>query len=424
MATAWLEKPYKSSYLIVIDMGKDPATGKRTKIRKSIKTDDEEVAKKEMNIMLGQVESNKYIKPSKITVKQFFEQWLTTTTALKLASKTFVSYRQCIKLRIVPWIGDIKIDELTRSHLNAFYQRIVDEGRFENKKDKKTGTKPDIQKPIDKETIIKPAIKKPIGKETILYHHRVIHRILNDAIKDNLIQDNPANLVDLPDPKGVIFDEDEGLVKVFTDKEVSTLEEAAKSTPYYDLIYTALRTGMRRGELLALSWDAIDFDNNTIFVKRAVVYTKDKGLEFKPTKNKKRRKIEVTPAVTDVLRQRQERQELEKLRIDENNKEKNEEKIYPTHNLVFCWEDGSQIHPDTPSTWFPTFCKSIPITRLTFHCLRHTHASHLLAGGEDISYVSKRLGHSDITVTYDRYFHLIPLEKRKSLEDLDIKFRK
>ena len=316
---------------------------------------------------------------------------------------------------IVSWLGDIKIDELKRSHLNGFYQRIIKEGRLESKIVKKANAKP---KPVTK-----PILKKPIGKETILYHHKVIHRILNDAIKEDLIQRNPADFVALPEPLAPVFDEDEGLVKVFTDAEVATLEEASKSTPYYDLIYTALRTGMRRSEILALSWDSIDFDNNTIFIKRAVVYTKDKGLEFKPTKNKKRRKIEVTPALTDALRRRQQKQELEKLRIDENNKEKQEEKAYPTHNLVFCWEDGSQIHPDTPSTWFPKFCESIPITRLTFHCLRHTHASHFLAGGEDISYVSKSLGHSDITVTYSRYFHLIPMEKRQSLQDLDRKFK-
>jgi len=125
-----------------------------------------------------------------------------------------------------------------------------------------------------------------------------------------------------------------------------------------------------------------------------------------------------------VLKQRQEQQESDKLRIEESNKEKNEEKTYPTHNLVFCWEDGSRIHPDTPSSWFPKFCESIPVTRLTFHCLRHTHASHLLAAGEDISYVSKRLGHSSITITYERYFHLIPMEQRKSLQDLDQKFNK
>ena len=394
----------------MIDCGKDPSTGKRKRIKKSIKTDDEEVARKEMNILLGQVESETYRPPSKTTVKQFFENWLTTPPALKLASKTFVSYQQCIKLRIVPWLGDTKIDELKRSHLNEFYQRIIKEGRLEIKK--------------KKDTDIKPVNKKPIGKETILYHHRVIHRILNDAIKEDLILRNPADFVDLPEPLTPVFDENEGLIKVFTDTEVTSLEEAAKLTPYYDLIYVALRTGMRRGEILALSWDAIDFDNNTIFIKRAVVYTKEKGLEFKPTKSKKRRKIEVTPTVMDVLRQRQQKQETERLRIEKNNKDKGEEKIYPTHNLVFCWEDGSQIHPDTPSTWFPNFCKSINITRLTFHCLRHTHASHLLAEGEDISYVSKRLGHSAITITYDRYFHLIPMEKRKSLQDLDRKFKK
>jgi integrase len=236
MATAWLEKPYKSSYIIIIDCGKD-SDGKRKRIKKSIKTDDEEVAKREMDILLGEVESGNFVPPSKFTVKQFFETWLATNATLKLASKTFATYQQHIKLRIVPWLGDIKLDELKRSHLNEFYQRIITEGRFDHKNTKDTT----------------PKKKKPIGKETILYNHRIIHRILNDAIKDDLIKKNPADLVDLPEPQIELFDEDEGLVKVFTDAEVILLEESAKSTPYYDLIYTALRTGMRRGELLALA---------------------------------------------------------------------------------------------------------------------------------------------------------------------------
>lgn len=149
-------------------------------------------------------------------------------------------------------------------------------------------------------------------------------------------------------------------------------------------------------------------------MKRALVYTKERGYEYKLTKNKKRRKIEVTKEVTSVFRQLAKVQSAHKERLGEN---------YSKDNLVFCREDGQPTHPDTVSSWFPDFCDDCGITRLTFHCLRHSHASHLLAEHEDISYVSRRLGHSDISVTYKRYFHLIPLERRKSLTDLDNRFK-
>jgi integrase len=96
---------------------------------------------------------------------------------------------------------------------------------------------------------------------------------------------------------------------------------------------------------------------------------------------------------------------------------------YAKDNLIFCREDGKSMHPDTVSSWFPAFCIEIGVTRLNFHCLRHTHASHLLSASEDISYVSKRLGHSSIHVTYNTYFHFIHLEKRDALKELEKRFK-
>ncbi|MBU2700617.1 integrase [Sporomusaceae bacterium BoRhaA] len=171
---------------------------------------------------------------------------------------------------------------------------------------------------------------------------------------------------------------------------------------------------MRRGELLALSWDAIDFKAKTIFVKRSLSHTKEKGYEFKLTKNNTRRKIEVTSEVLDALRIRFLVQQILQEKLGN---------YYEDNNLVFCREDGKPMYPGTPSAWFPDFCAEHGLPKLTFHCLRHTHASQLLSTGEDISYVSKRLGHSDVSVTYKRYFHLIPLEQRESLRALEKKFK-
>lgn len=130
-----------------------------------------------------------------------------------------------------------------------------------------------------------------------------------------------------------------------------------------------------------------------MLIKQAqLVHTKEKGY-----KNKKRRLIEVTEEVLNAFRAETKKQAPFKVRLKDNyDKDK---------KLIFCREDGYYMHPDTPSSWFPDFCIECSVTRLGFHCLRHTHASHLLSAGEDISYVSKRLGHSSIHVTYNTYFH-------------------
>ncbi len=140
-----------------------------------------------------------------------------------------------------------------------------------------------------------------------------------------------------------------------------------------------------------------------------------KGYEFKLTKNNTRRKIEVTTEVLDALR------------IQSLVHQVLQEKLgtyYEDNNLVFCREDGKPMYPGTPSSWFPAFCVSHGLPKLTFHCWRHTHASQLLSTSEDRSCVSKRLGHSYVSVTYQRYFQLIPLEQRDSLRALEKKFKK
>jgi integrase len=401
MAKGRIEKRHKSTYTLIIDEGIDPETGVRKRWSKAVKTDDEQEAQRQLDIILGQIADRTFVKSPNITVEKYFTRWLDTPEAKRLAPKTYTSYKKCIDLRIVPWLGTKKIGELTRSDLKFFYQKIYDEGRLAGRdEDSKKG--------------------QPVSKRTVLYHHQVIRRVLNHAVyEDEILVRNVANKIAIPEPLDQDFDENADLVKVFTAEQITSLERHTPDTPYYALVALALRTGMRRSELLALTWDSIDFDNSTIFIKRSISYTPDKGSVYKSTKNKNKRIIDVTSEVLDILRSEKEKQTRHKEAA-----EKDEKALpYTDNNLVFCRDSGHPIHPDTPSTWFPEFCTACGLPRLTFHCLRHTHASHLLAEGEDISYVSKRLGHSDITITYKTYFHFIPLEKRDSVKKLESKFR-
>lgn len=408
MATVRIERRSKKAFTFIIDHGIDPITKKRKKETRTLQTDDEEIANIERLKILTELAQGTYKPSSKTTLKEYIEYWFDTSTAKKLASKTLERYKQCADLRIKPWIGDIRLRDLKRSDLQSFYERIVEVGHLDN-----------IKTPDPEET--KPRQRKEVGKDTIAHHHRFIRRLLNHALyEDEIIERNVATKMVLPEPEQAEeYDPDAGIVKVFTQNEIVKLEEAAaldqKANPYKNIVTVALRTGMRREELLALTWDSVDFKKHTIIVKRALIYTKANGYEFKPTKNKKRRLIEVTEEVLNALRAEARRQAPFKVRLKDK---------YQKKNLIFCREDGMQNHPDSVSSWFPSFCKQIEITRLSFHCLRHTHASHLLASGEDISYVSKRLGHSSMDVTYGTYFHFIPLEKREALKELEKRFKK
>ncbi|MDD4601584.1 Tyrosine recombinase XerC [bioreactor metagenome] len=408
MATVRIERRSRKAFTLIIDHGIDPITKKRKKETRTIVTDDITVAEAERLTILAELAKGTYKPTSKATLKEYIEHWFTTPVAKKLASKTHENYRNCADLRIIPWIGNIRLKELSRSDLQRFYKQILQVGHLDN-----------IKPPLPGQ---EPRKRKEIGRETLEYHHRFIHRVLNHAIfEDEILERNVATKIILPEPeRETEYNPDVEIAKVFSQSEIVQLEAAAatdpKSVPYVNILTVALRTGMRREELLALRWQDIDFKSHTITVKRALIYTKLNGYEFKSTKNKKRRIIEVTEEVLNAMRAEARRQAPFKLRLKDKYDKKSK--------LIFCREDGFQSHPDTISSWFPSFCSSIGITRLGFHCLRHTHASHLLASGEDITYVSKRLGHSSIQVTYGTYFHFIPLEKRASLKELEKRFKK
>jgi integrase len=403
MATVRIIQRSKIALTLVIDHGIDPITKKRKKETRTLNTTDMEVAEIERLKILTEIAQGSYKPTSKITVKEYFEYWFKTSAAKDLASKTIERYKQCADLRIIPWLGHIRLCDLKRTDLQNFYDKIIEVGNLREDTNEDDKNK---------------SIKKPIGKDTIAHHHRLIRRVLNHAVyEDEILTRNVAARIKLPEPEQLSgYDPDEDMVKVFTSDEIAKMEKAAKRTSYTNLISVDLRTGMRREELLALTWDCVDFKNKTIFIKQALVYTKEKGYELKSTKNKKRRLIEATDEILNAFRAEAVKQAPNRVRLKEKyNKEK---------KLIFCREDGYYMHPDTISSWFPAFCIECGIPRLNFHCLRHTHASHLLAAGEEISYVSKRLGHSDMSITYKTYFHFIPLEKREALKELEKRFKK
>lgn len=391
----------KKTLSIVVDYGIDPVTKKRKKETRALGTLDEQVAEAERLRVMAEIAEGSYKPTSRSTLEEYIDYWFTTPIALKLDPKTREHYKTLYDGRIKPWIGKKILFDLTRDDLNNFYKKIIEVGHLDNLKPAKAGEP-----------------KKPITKSVIEHNHRFIRRVLNHAkLEDEIIKKNVAERMVLPEPEPPDnYDPDEELVKVFSQDEIIKLEEKLSAEPHGPLVAVALRTGMRREELLALTWDCIDEKEGTIFIKKALSVTKEKGYRIKPTKNKQKRKIEATPEIFAALDKQFKMQAANRLRLGENYRK--------DLNLVFCAEDGYYYHPNMPTRWFPAFCEENGLTRLTFHCLRHTHASHLLASNEDISYVSKRLGHSNIVITFDTYFHFIPKEKRKALAEFEKRLKK
>jgi integrase len=388
-----LEKRSEKSWTIVIEAGRDPATGKRKRIKRAFQGTKRE-AEKEMARLIAEIEKGSYIEPSKLTFGEYLQEWLLDYGANNLSPTTRRRYGQIINLRVIPKLGMIPLQKLRPIHLQQFLREIIEEGRLD-----------------------KPG--EPLSADSIAYHHRVIHKALDTAFKQQLIQVNPADAVEVPKAPALEIEDEDGYeekVQVLTSDEVDKMLEAAVETPYYTLLFVAVRTGLRRGELLGLRWKDIDFRARTLSVKQTLAYTPEKGLFFKPPKSKKsRRMIDISGEVVEVLKQHKKKQAEAKLFFGQE---------YQDNGLVFCQDNGRPMHPDTPSSWFPEFLERIGLPRLNFHCLRHTHASLLLQAGVDIKIISERLGHSSIRITYDIYSHLMPGMQRDAVDRLESLLRK
>lgn len=373
-----LEKRSKNSWTIVIDIGRDPATGKRKRIYRAFQGTKRD-AEKEMARLIAEIEKGTYVEPAKLTFGEYLQRWL-NDYKVRLSPTTQRRYQQILNLRVIPQLGMIPLQKLKPIHIKEFYRNLIEKGR------------------LDKDT--------PLSQASLTYHHRVLHKALQCAVEDELLTHNIMDAVPLPKiQKSVEIDDDTDIdekVKVLDNHQVDQMLKAAKQTPYYELLFLAVHTGLRRGELLGLRWKDIDFQAGTLSVRQTLAYTPEKGCFFKPPKNKNsRRTIKITqpPEVIQILKQHRKNQIELRLMY---------EKKYEDHDLVFCQPNGKPIHPDTLSSWFPDFMVRIGLPKLNFHCLRHTHASLMLKAGADMKVVSVRLGHSSIRITYDLYSHLIP----------------
>ncbi|MHC4214536.1 MAG: site-specific integrase, partial [Planctomycetota bacterium] len=185
------------------------------------------------------------------------------------------------------------------------------------------------------------------------------------------------------------------------------LKQAEKDAPhYYDFLLTAFRTGMRLGELLALSWDSVNFDTKQIVVQRSY-----SNYHWDTPKSHKIRYIDMSEGLYTAL----------KLRYQNRVKElyckiNGGKRIY----LVFPNPNGKPINDNVFRRGvFYALLSKAKLPKIRIHDIRHTYASLLLQAGAPIHYVKEQLGHSSISTTVDLYGHAIPGANRKAINKLD-----
>ena len=322
--------------------------------------------------------------------RQKFEQYCEYVIALKeqrgIKQSTVKNYHE-LAARIYPVIGHIKIRELRPDHINDLYSRLSQNGV-----NKRNGGK--------------------LSSKSVLEHHRLVHTVLEQAVKEGIIPFNPADRVELPKAE-------RKEVNYFQPEQIAAIRSALETEPlkWQTLVHLLLITGARRGEILGLKWDKVDFQNKRIYICNNVLYQPKLGIyEDTPKTEKSKRYISLPDETMKILKRYQLWQYEERLRLGA---------YFQNQGFVFCQDNGSPMHPDSVTTWLARFSKRHGLPHINPHAFRHTMASVLYFNGMDSVSISKRLGHSQVSTTTDIYAHVMEEADKKSADILgDILLKK
>lgn len=303
----------------------------------------------------------------KITVKKYLTDWIDAHED-KLAKSTAKSYRETINNYLIPNIGSIKLRNLAPASIQKLYKHLL----------------------------------KDLSPTTVLYVHRILKGALKQAVFLKLIPYNPADAVKPPrkaDPK-------DNTLKI---DDVPKILEAL-TEPLYTCVLIALTTGLRRGEICALTWDMVDTKSARIYVSESVRDIKGE-LVITKTKTGKGRTVVIMNELVRHLEKIQRQQKEDRLFFGAEYKNDS--------NYVVRWEDGRRVKPDYISSAFHNAMIKLGFPDVRFHDLRHTHATMLLVSGTNPKIVQERLGHASITTTLNTYSHVIPDMQSESVSKLE-----
>ena len=355
----------KGTWELTIDMGND-ANGKRR--RKFVTVNGTKgVAQKRLRELLTSLDTGMPMDTTKLTLAEFLERWMRDYVATNTAPSTGDGYGFIVRCHLIPKIGSHQLKKLQPAHLQEYYAKALAQGR----RDGKGG----------------------LSARTVQHHHRVLSEALSHAVKWGLLARNVATAADPPKPSRTE-------IAFLSQEDVERMLDVAEGTPTYILIFTALYSGLRRGELLGLRWCDVDLLMATISVTQSLqrLY----GGEFsirEPKSPRSRRLVPMPPSLAILLRQHREQQEQQRILLGS---------ILEEADLVFAHPDGSPLDPSTVSHTFGKIARKAGLSNIRFHDLRHAHASLMLRTGADPKVISERLGHSSIAITMDIYAHILP----------------
>ncbi|AEV87170.1 tyrosine recombinase XerD [Actinoplanes sp. SE50] len=297
--------------------------------------------------------------------------WL-SERELDIEETTLDSYKNIIRMYVVPHIGGRQLYSLDKRVVQDMYKTLLREGGKD---------------------------KKPLSPTTV----RTTHRVLQQAFKDLGI-----NLENVRQPRPAER-EDHGRKGVWSPQQSKTFLRHHRDARLYAAWALAIVAGMRRGELAGLRWAKIDLDQGIVYVHIQRTICGNKVIEKSP-KGKSRRPVAIGPAMVRVLREHKVRQDAEKAEAG---------LLYHDRDYVFPREDGEPYYPRYFTDMWEKACLEAGVRQIVLHDARHTSATAGADAGVPEHVMQKRLGHADGRTTREVYTHVLPESERKAAELMD-----
>lgn len=348
-------------------VGHDPGTGKQ--IQRSITGKTQKEVSQKLKAATAAIDAGTYTAPNKMTVGEWLDIWQRDYLG-SVKPLTAASYKGIIKNHIKPALGAGKLEALNAHTVQEFYNSL------EN--------------------------LSPSSVKTV---HGVLHQALKQAMINGYIRFNPTTACKLPRVER---------------REIAPLDEA-QTTAFlaaikghqFEALYTLdLFTGMRRGELLGLTWDCVDFKKGTIRIEKQLQREKKRGGQyiFVSLKNGKARAITPAPFVMKLLKRHRAKQTEQRLKAGP---------LWEDSNLVFTDERGHHLNGETIYKNFKRIAEKLGIPSARLHDLRHTYAVAAIRSGDDIKTIQGNLGHATAAFTLDVYGHVTEEMKKASADRME-----
>ena len=352
-------------YRIEIDRGRT-LTGKRDRYYETV-TGSKKQAQARDRELRRLLDTGIEIEPSKLTVEEWLDQWIRNYAQPAVSARTLATYKETVAI-FTASLGSVRLRDLRPEHIQATIVSYLASGRT---------------------------------NRTAQKHFVVFKGALRRAVRLGLLYRNPADAVEPPRPKRTEM----------RTADVETLTRVLEQCEQDDLrriIYIAVQTGLRAGELLGLTWSDVDWEHGQIGIRRARNSFEASG--FAEPKARSRRSLAVSQGTLDVLREQRAAQKEQWLALGGR---------WSDRDLIFPRRDGSAETVDNLSNRWGSLRDRLGLEGLRFHDLRHTSATLALEAGVHPKVVQERLGHANIGVTLDTYSHVLPNMQRAAAETLD-----